>query len=136
MLKRKEKKTGLASVCIFLFLLQVNGKKYPQAKLLLGQMGALHPANRLAAYITGRLRPTMLDLSTLSTAISKAESDAKLASSEPQSAEVPTTEISKTPFPSNTTSTSTVTSPNAHASTQKQIGNLKPYFLYCKLSEL
>ncbi|XP_077783229.1 MAX gene-associated protein-like isoform X4 [Podarcis muralis] len=102
-------------------LIQVNGKKYPQAKLLLGQMGALHPANRLAAYITGRLRPTMLDLSTLSTAISKAESDAKLASSEPQSAEVPTTEISKTPFPSNTTSTSTVTSPNAHASTQKQI---------------
>uniref|UniRef100_A0A670HTB8 MAX gene-associated protein n=1 Tax=Podarcis muralis TaxID=64176 RepID=A0A670HTB8_PODMU len=111
-------------------LIQVNGKKYPQAKLLLGQMGALHPANRLAAYITGRLRPTMLDLSTLSTAISKAESDAKLASSEPQSAEMPTTEISKTPFPSNTTSTSTVTSPNAHASTQKQIGNLKPYFLY------
>ncbi|XP_028579276.2 MAX gene-associated protein-like isoform X3 [Podarcis muralis] len=105
-------------------LIQVNGKKYPQAKLLLGQMGALHPANRLAAYITGRLRPTMLDLSTLSTAISKAESDAKLASSEPQSAEVPTTEISKTPFPSNTTSTSTVTSPNAHASTQKQIASL------------
>nr|XP_028579276.1 MAX gene-associated protein-like isoform X3 [Podarcis muralis] len=105
-------------------LIQVNGKKYPQAKLLLGQMGALHPANRLAAYITGRLRPTMLDLSTLSTAISKAESDAKLASSEPQSAEMPTTEISKTPFPSNTTSTSTVTSPNAHASTQKQIASL------------
>ncbi|XP_033001580.1 MAX gene-associated protein-like [Lacerta agilis] len=102
-------------------LIQVNGKKYPQAKLLLGQMGALHPANRLAAYITGRLRPTMLDLSTLSTAISKAESDAKLAASEPQSAEVPTAEISKTPFSSNTTSTSTVTSPTAHASTQKQI---------------
>lgn len=26
-------------------LFQVNGKSYPQAKLLLGQMGALHPAN-------------------------------------------------------------------------------------------
>ncbi|KAK1792962.1 hypothetical protein P4O66_001680 [Electrophorus voltai] len=33
----------------------VNGKPYPQAKLELGQMGALHPANRLAAYITGRV---------------------------------------------------------------------------------
>lgn len=37
---------------------QVNGKPYPQAKLELGQMGALHPANRLAAYITGRICPT------------------------------------------------------------------------------
>lgn len=38
-------------------LLQVNGKTYPQAKLELGKMGALHPANRLAAYITGRICP-------------------------------------------------------------------------------
>ncbi|KAJ8291136.1 hypothetical protein GJAV_G00021790 [Gymnothorax javanicus] len=37
-------------------LIKVNGRSYPQAKLQLGQMGALHPANRLAAYITGRLR--------------------------------------------------------------------------------
>lgn len=58
-------------------LIQVNGKSYPQAKLLLGQMGALHPANRLAAYITGRLRPTVLDLSTLSTVISKVSSNSK-----------------------------------------------------------
>ncbi|XP_028842966.1 MAX dimerization protein MGA a isoform X2 [Denticeps clupeoides] len=36
----------------------LNGKSYSQAKLQLGQMGALHPANRLAAYITGRLRST------------------------------------------------------------------------------
>ncbi|XP_029454521.1 MAX gene-associated protein isoform X2 [Rhinatrema bivittatum] len=57
-------------------LIQVNGKSYPQAKLLLGQMGALHPANRLAAYITGRLRPTVLDISTLSTVISKVASNA------------------------------------------------------------
>ncbi|XP_062863455.1 MAX dimerization protein MGA a [Trichomycterus rosablanca] len=35
----------------------VNGKPYPQAKLELGKMGALHPANRLAAYITGRACP-------------------------------------------------------------------------------
>ncbi|XP_018415557.1 PREDICTED: MAX gene-associated protein [Nanorana parkeri] len=44
-------------------LIQVNGKKFPQAKLLLGQMGALHPANRIAAYITHRLRPSLLYLS-------------------------------------------------------------------------
>ncbi|XP_077120265.1 MAX gene-associated protein isoform X2 [Ranitomeya variabilis] len=36
-------------------LVEVNGKNYPHAKLLLGQMGALHPANRLAAYLTHRL---------------------------------------------------------------------------------
>lgn len=35
--------------------LQVNGKTYNQARLLLGTMGSLHPANRLAAYITGRV---------------------------------------------------------------------------------
>ena len=35
--------------------LQVNGKSYNQARLLLGSMGSLHPANRLAAYVTGRL---------------------------------------------------------------------------------
>ncbi|CAI9551637.1 unnamed protein product [Staurois parvus] len=44
-------------------LIQVNGKTFPQAKLLLGQMGALHPANRIAAYITHRLRPNLLYLS-------------------------------------------------------------------------
>ncbi|XP_020510438.2 MAX dimerization protein MGA a isoform X2 [Labrus bergylta] len=36
-------------------LVQVNGKLYPLAKIQLGQMGALHPANRLAAYLTGRV---------------------------------------------------------------------------------
>ncbi|XP_053553797.1 MAX gene-associated protein [Bombina bombina] len=44
-------------------LIQVNGKYYPHAKLLLGQMGALHPANRLAAYITHRLRPSLYNQS-------------------------------------------------------------------------
>ena len=34
---------------------QVNGKLYPLAKIQLGGMGALHPANRLAAYLTGRV---------------------------------------------------------------------------------
>nr|XP_061837702.1 MAX dimerization protein MGA a isoform X2 [Nerophis lumbriciformis] len=35
---------------------QVNGKLYPLAKIQLGEMGALHPANRLAAYVTGRVQ--------------------------------------------------------------------------------
>lgn len=55
----------------FALRFQVNGKSYPQAKLLLGQMGALHPANRLAAYITGRLRPTSLELSHVTSTLSK-----------------------------------------------------------------
>ncbi|XP_052443013.1 MAX gene-associated protein isoform X2 [Carassius gibelio] len=37
--------------------IKVNGKAYAQAKLILGRMGALHPANRLAAYVTGRIKP-------------------------------------------------------------------------------
>ncbi|XP_073667471.1 MAX gene-associated protein isoform X2 [Paramisgurnus dabryanus] len=36
--------------------IQVNGKTYSQAKLFLGQMGSLHPTNRLAAYVTGRMK--------------------------------------------------------------------------------
>ncbi|KAM9341612.1 MAX dimerization protein MGA a [Symphorus nematophorus] len=36
-------------------LIQVNKKLYPLAKIQLGKMGALHPANRLAAYLTGRV---------------------------------------------------------------------------------
>ncbi|XP_019737969.1 MAX gene-associated protein isoform X4 [Hippocampus comes] len=37
-------------------LIQVNGKSYSYVNLLLGSMGSLHPANRLAAYATGRLQ--------------------------------------------------------------------------------
>ncbi|XP_051909489.1 MAX gene-associated protein isoform X6 [Hippocampus zosterae] len=37
-------------------LIQVNGKPYNYVNLLLGSMGSLHPANRLAAYATGRLQ--------------------------------------------------------------------------------
>lgn len=36
--------------------LQVNGRPYPLAKIQLGLVGALHPANRLAAYLTGRVQ--------------------------------------------------------------------------------
>lgn len=46
----------MSIVFIFWVPLQVNGKPYNQARLLLGSMGSLHPANRLAGYITGRLR--------------------------------------------------------------------------------
>ncbi|XP_018086530.1 MAX gene-associated protein isoform X2 [Xenopus laevis] len=63
-------------------LVQVNGKYYPQAKVLLGQMGALHPANRLAAYITHRLRPGLFNLSKLNEVKINAQSkDEKTASS-------------------------------------------------------
>ncbi|XP_037358165.1 MAX gene-associated protein isoform X2 [Talpa occidentalis] len=84
-------------------LIQVNGKSYPQAKLLLGQMGALHPANRLAAYITGRLRPSVLDLSTLSTVISKVASNAKVAASRKPRTLLPSTSNSKSASSSGTT---------------------------------
>ncbi|XP_062431856.1 MAX gene-associated protein isoform X3 [Rhea pennata] len=102
-------------------LIQVNGKSYPQAKLLLGQMGALHPANRLAAYITGRLRPTVLDISTLSTVISKVASNAKAAASRTPSVQVPTTSTPKTTSSTSTTSTPTVTTLKAHVPAQRQI---------------
>ncbi|XP_067152567.1 MAX gene-associated protein isoform X3 [Apteryx mantelli] len=102
-------------------LIQVNGKSYPQAKLLLGQMGALHPANRLAAYITGRLRPTVLDISTLSTVISKVASNAKAAASGTPSVQVPTTSTPKTTSSTSTTSTPTVTTLKAHVPAQRQI---------------
>ncbi|XP_034143794.1 MAX gene-associated protein isoform X2 [Esox lucius] len=51
-LRARKKRPG----CPAVGLIQVNGKSYSQARLLLGQMGALHPANRLAAFVTGRLR--------------------------------------------------------------------------------
>ncbi|KAI3363786.1 hypothetical protein L3Q82_001394 [Scortum barcoo] len=50
-LKARTKSAG----CQAYGLIQVNGKSYNQARLLLGNMGSLHPANRLAAYVTGRL---------------------------------------------------------------------------------
>ncbi|KAM7368132.1 hypothetical protein PAMP_014379 [Pampus punctatissimus] len=50
-LKAKTKPVGRQA----LGLIQVNGKSYNQARMMLGNMGSLHPANRLAAYITGRL---------------------------------------------------------------------------------
>ncbi|XP_054681973.1 MAX gene-associated protein isoform X5 [Grus americana] len=107
-------------------LIQVNDKRYPQAKLLLGQMGALHPANRLAAYITGRLRPTVLDISTLSTVISKVASSAKAAASGTPSVQVPTTSTPKTTSSTSTTSTPTVTTLKTHVPAQRQIEDATP----------
>ncbi|XP_056666279.1 MAX gene-associated protein isoform X3 [Monodelphis domestica] len=101
-------------------LIEVNGKSYPQAKLLLGQMGALHPANRLAAYITGRLRPSVLDLSTLSTVISKVASNAKVAASRIPRTQVPSPSISQT-VSSSTTTTSTMTTLKAFVPAQRPI---------------
>ncbi|XP_073494919.1 MAX gene-associated protein isoform X2 [Phyllobates terribilis] len=55
-------------------LVEVNGKNYPHAKLLLGQIGALHPANRLAAYLTHRLSPRRFHLSNINRAKMPTES--------------------------------------------------------------
>ncbi|XP_042635290.1 MAX gene-associated protein isoform X2 [Catharus ustulatus] len=102
-------------------LIQVNDKRYPQAKLLLGQMGALHPANRLAAYITGRLQPTVLDIAALSTVISKVAPSAKTPASGTPSVQGPTTSASKTTSSTSTTSTPTVTTLKTHVPAQRQI---------------
>ncbi|XP_072786092.1 MAX gene-associated protein isoform X2 [Taeniopygia guttata] len=102
-------------------LIQVNDKRYPQAKLLLGQMGALHPANRLAAYITGRLQPTVLDIAALSTVISKVAPSAKTPASGTPSVQGPTTSATKTTSSTSTTSTPTVTTLKTHVPAQKQI---------------
>ncbi|XP_033371348.1 MAX gene-associated protein isoform X4 [Parus major] len=102
-------------------LIQVNDKRYPQAKLLLGQMGALHPANRLAAYITGRLQPTVLDIAALSTVISKVAPSAKTPASGTPSVQGPTTSAPKTTSSTSTTSTPTVTTLKTHVPAQREI---------------
>ncbi|KAL6477721.1 hypothetical protein MHYP_G00135560 [Metynnis hypsauchen] len=67
----------------------VNGKPYPQAKLELGQMGALHPANRLAAYITGRV---CLDNQNAA----KAETTATISTTTPTASTTITTAVTTT----------------------------------------
>ncbi|XP_073466888.1 MAX gene-associated protein [Aquarana catesbeiana] len=71
-------------------LIQVNGKTFPQAKLLLGQMGALHPANRIAAYITHRLRPNLLYLSKEASAKAAANNAVSESSTAIENSKVPT----------------------------------------------
>ncbi|KAG5846854.1 hypothetical protein ANANG_G00119400 [Anguilla anguilla] len=53
LLSAKKKQPGLPAKG----LIEVNGKSYSQAKVQLGQMGALHMTSRLAAYLTGRWQP-------------------------------------------------------------------------------
>uniref|UniRef100_A0A4W5PGT4 T-box domain-containing protein n=1 Tax=Hucho hucho TaxID=62062 RepID=A0A4W5PGT4_9TELE len=48
----------------------VNGRSYPHAKLQLGMMGAMHPANRLAAYLTGKLRRPTGPETSMATSVS------------------------------------------------------------------
>lgn len=88
-------------------------------------MGALHPANRLAAYITGRLQPTVLDIAALSTVISKVAPSAKTPASGTPSVQGPTTSATKTTSSTSTTSTPTVTTLKTHVPAQKQIGRLE-----------
>lgn len=52
--------------------LQIRGGTYNQAKLLLGQLGALHPVNRFAAFIVGRLLPRPQDQPKIESDITKA----------------------------------------------------------------
>ncbi|KAB5539873.1 hypothetical protein PHYPO_G00094200 [Pangasianodon hypophthalmus] len=67
-LKADKKKPGSLSQG----LVKVNGKTYTQAKLLLGQLGALHPVNRFAAFVTGRLLPILRDQSKIEVDTTKA----------------------------------------------------------------
>ncbi|XP_060773758.1 uncharacterized protein magl isoform X4 [Neoarius graeffei] len=53
-------------------LITIRGGTYNQAKLLLGQLGALHPVNRFAAFIVGRLLPRPQDQPKIESDITKA----------------------------------------------------------------
>lgn len=87
-------------------------------------MGALHPANRLAAYITGRLRPSVLDLSTLSTVISKVASNAKVAASRKPRTLLPSTSNSKMASSSGTTTNRPGKNLKAFVPAKRPIGKL------------
>lgn len=52
--------------------MQVNGKSYSQAKVLLGQLGSLHPVNRIAAFVTGRLQLVRQDQNKIGSDATKA----------------------------------------------------------------
>ncbi|XP_071971797.1 MAX gene-associated protein isoform X5 [Engystomops pustulosus] len=102
-------------------LIEVNGKKYPKAKLLLGQMGALHPANRLAAYITHRLQPSLFNLSkgnevSVKMAIKSSSSD---SIAEEKSKSIPTSEQNKTVTAS---TVSALTSSRVTTGAEKRLG--------------
>ncbi|KAK7907227.1 hypothetical protein WMY93_015839 [Mugilogobius chulae] len=75
-------------------LVQVNGKYYSHARLMMGRMGALHPANRVAAFVTGRLGGT-------SNLYKKPSSP-----THPDSTTAPTTASTPNPTPTSTVPTS------------------------------
>lgn len=93
-------------------------------------MGALHPANRLAAYITGRLRPSVLDLSTLSTVISKVASNAKVAASRKPRTLLPSTPNSKTASSSGTTTNHPGKNLKAFVPAKRPIGKLDYIYVF------
>uniref|UniRef100_A0A671MHA9 MAX gene-associated protein-like n=1 Tax=Sinocyclocheilus anshuiensis TaxID=1608454 RepID=A0A671MHA9_9TELE len=92
--------------------IMVNGKTYPQAKLELGKMGALHPANRLAAYITGRIcpvsKPSVSTGSASFPTVSKVQAPA-------------ITILNKSPSGSGLTSATTVSSPGSTTPGKKKV---------------
>ncbi|XP_041828682.1 MAX dimerization protein MGA a isoform X2 [Melanotaenia boesemani] len=78
-------------------LIQVNGKVYPLAKIQLGRMGALHPANRLAAYLTGRVGS------------SRQQPDSPLSSSSSSSSCIPPQNLVPAPLTVSSGITTTIT---------------------------
>ncbi|XP_057678673.1 uncharacterized protein magl isoform X3 [Corythoichthys intestinalis] len=105
-------------------LIQVNGKTYGNVNLLLGSMGSLHPANRLAAYATGRLIPRP-DLTRRLSRTSPSTS----AAAHPTTAVTSTTAApTATSTAAASTATSTVTTPatTPHSEPSKPVSqNLK-----------
>ncbi|XP_038865044.1 MAX dimerization protein MGA a [Salvelinus namaycush] len=95
-------------------LVTVNGRSYPHAKLQLGMMGAMHPANRLAAYLTGKLRrPTCPEPSMASSVSSQhppseTPEDARSSTGQPA-------QLTATPTPSLTMVTTTTSVPSVAA---------------------
>ncbi|KAM9433682.1 MAX dimerization protein MGA a isoform 1-T2 [Salvelinus alpinus] len=95
-------------------LVTVNGRSYPHAKLQLGMMGAMHPANRLAAYLTGKLRrptcpePSMASSVSSQHAPSETAEDARSSTGQPA-------QLTATPTPSLTMVTTTTSVPSVPA---------------------
>ncbi|CAB1331183.1 unnamed protein product [Coregonus sp. 'balchen'] len=99
-------------------LVTVNGRSYPHAKIQLGMMGAMHPANRLAAYLTGKLRrptgpePSMAASVSSQQHPSETPEDTRCSTGQPvQLAATPTTSLTMV-----TTTTSDVSLPKTSPS--------------------
>ncbi|XP_014050333.2 MAX dimerization protein MGA a isoform X1 [Salmo salar] len=108
-------------------LVTVNGRSYPHAKLQLGMMGAMHPANRLAAYLTGKLRrptgpePSMASSVSSQHPPSETPEDARSSTGQPaQLTATPTTSLTMV----TTTTTTSVPSVASVAAGPKSIGDV------------